>query len=247
MAARKNAAHARKPRAEKKAFRLRGMNPREKKTFYALAVVVALTVVLLTLWGLDAFPHGDGSMRVRGGRVHAEEGALVVNRGDRKNPRYFQIARVKGVVDGFSQTDFSTHVTDENITDYWYEPDEPGEVFNYYLCGIAQRAEDAFYSSAEIRGLVKENENGEGTYVENEVRGAFSDGRPYVGYAISMKDADVYGGAWHRYLYAYFDAAEDSSVLIAVSDKQALKKNLSDEQTLIGFLEKAYACVEVEK
>ena len=247
MAGRKNAARAQRRRAGKQALRLRGMNPKEKAAFFALAAAVVLAVALLTLWALDAFPHGDGSMRVRGGRVRAEEGALVVNRGDRKNPRYFQIARVKGVVDGFTQTDYSTHVTDENVTDYWYEPDEPGDVFNYYICGIAQRAEDAFFSSAEVRGLVKEDETGEGTRVENEVRGAFSDGKPYVGYTITMKDADAYGGAWHHYLYVYFDAADDSSVLIAVSDKQALKKKLSDELTLLDFLDKVYACVEAEE
>lgn len=242
MAGKKNAVRARK----KEGFSFAGMKPREKKSFLALAIGVAVLVVLLTLWGLDVLPHADGSLRVYKGEARAEEGAIVIKRGDRKNPKYFEIARVTDVVDGFERTDFSTHVSDENVTDFWYEPTEPGDVFNYYICGIAQNAEEAFFSSAEVRGLVKDDENG-GTYVENELRGTFADGKPYVGYSLTVKDSDAYGGAWHRYLYVYFDATEDSSVLLAVSDRQALKKNLTEDDALISFLDKAYACVEIEK
>ena len=247
MSARKNTAHAQKNHAAKKEIRFRSMSPSEKKRFYALAAAVVVVVAVLALWGLDAFPHRDGSLRVYKGEAQAGEGAIVVKRGDRNNPRYYEIARVTNTVDGFARTEFSTHVTDTNVTDYWYEPVEPGDIFNYYICGIAQNAEEAYFASAEVHGLVKEDENGEGTYVENELRGTFADGRPYVGFTITMRDGDTYGSAWHRYLYAYFDVAEDSSVLIAVSDKQALQKNLSDDQTLIEFLNKAYACVEIEE
>ena len=127
-----------------------------KKEWITIGIVLGAIVVLVLGYFLlrDFF---DGSLRLSGGKVQAEENWIVVNTGASSSPKYFKLGTVSPV-DGYALA--TEHYTgDDNVPTFVYKPETAGAIDNVTIIAAKGKAE-------EMAGKVAANY---GAYLQNAV------------------------------------------------------------------------------
>ncbi len=207
----------------KKEFKPQGFT---KKEWITMGIVVAAIAVVIAGYFLlrDYF---DGSLRISGGKVQAEENWVVVNTGTTDKPKYYKLGTVSDV-EGYKRT--AEHITDENVSAFVYKPDAKSAIDNISMTAAKGAAE-------EMAAKVSANYS---SYLQNAVASEVSQvtiaGRSGWMFSCDYEDSTADAAATPvpeatpaattapaakkvRVITVYFDASRGMSILTSITAK----------------------------
>jgi len=222
----------------KKEYKPQGFTKRE---WITLGIVVgAIAVILIGYFLLrDYF---DGSLRVEGGVVQAEEDWIVVNTGTSNSPKYFKLGEVSPV-DGYAMT--VEHLSDQNVPTFTFKPESGGAIENVEILAakggaqeMAERFSDSlgsFLQSAVASEASQRQIGGRTGWAfscdyENPVsQTAEATPAPDAAAAPKVQAA--------RMIDAYFDASRGLSIMVSITAK-------ADDAAQLPSVEDMYAMLD---